>query len=596
MNVRNAGRKERRSNQPAARVGTVAAALATAAGVAVCSAAPATALDVNIDQQLFTAGALANLLPTIIAEPLAIPVDLGIPGVNVTLTVTFDPIPTYDTQNIYNTINALPFQRRTIATVPTQNFDRELNLYGPTAGQFPVVLSTGFATADAVEAYRAQIGSVSDGVTPNGFTPFQPGPAGLTNTTNQALAWVRNPLRPNGGLDARFAGIAALLGIDTTIPGAGKYANVDGTIELNTATVDLTVAYDWLSDFPVTLNPFSLLNTAASVLPINLLGGIAGIEGVTNADGASDINALALNVAGVLGIVSRGADAVAEATIGIGTGTTGPVGTGQAWYGTVLPNDLPILAPMRLPVQLINAVFGSTLGTPLADALQPAAKILVNIGYSDVITPDDFFTCATKCGTPAAKTYAELGYGIYDRSFLTSATPEKFLSVQPLTPQEWLQVPGDVLRALAIGIGDVLNPPAPLNPTAAATIGPTTGLDAATNLVALANPTVPNAEVTKREAARPDSAPGEDPHPESAAIAPQQVQIGGGTPAVSVPFEPATVAEPADEVTPRRERGRPVAAPNFSEAAAPQVRGGAAVRAKSPSAPASKRGSKSAAG
>ena len=95
------------------------------------------------------------------------------------------------------------------------------------------------------------------------------------------------------------------------------------------------------------------------------------------------------------------------------------------------------------------------LGTPLADALQPAFKILVNTGYTDVITPDELNDCATGCGVgETPKTYADLGYTAYDRSFLTSGDYTTFLSQAPLTPQEWLQVPGDVVKALIGGFTD----------------------------------------------------------------------------------------------------------------------------------------------
>ena len=124
----------------------------------------------------------------------------------------------------------------------------------------------------------------------------------------------------------------------------------------------------------------------------------------------------------------------------------------------LLPNDLPILEPLRLPSQLINAIFKTNLGTPFADALQPAFKILVNTGYSDVITPNNLDTCASKCNTADAQTYAQLGYTAYDRSFLTAATPEPFLSVNPLTPAEWVQVPGDVVKALVGGFASVFAP------------------------------------------------------------------------------------------------------------------------------------------
>jgi hypothetical protein len=72
-----------------------------------------------------------------------------------------------------------------------------------------------------------------------------------------------------------------------------------------------------------------------------------------------------------------------------------------------------------------------TVPTLLADALQPAAEILVNVGYTDVQTPSEG--------------------GTYNRTYDQSGTYTPYLSVNPLTPAEWAQVPGDVVRALVNG-------------------------------------------------------------------------------------------------------------------------------------------------
>ena len=58
----------------------------------------------------------------------------------------------------------------------------------------------------------------------------------------------------------------------------------------------------------------------------------------------------------------------------------------------------------------------------------------MNTGYTDIETP-------TQGGT-------------YDRTFATSDVTTPFLSKAPLTPAEWAQVPGDVLRALVVGFQD----------------------------------------------------------------------------------------------------------------------------------------------
>lgn len=132
------------------------------------------------------------------------------------------------------------------------------------------------------------------------------------------------------------------------------------------------------------LDPFAIANSLLSILPINLLFG-----GFTTVADTTSIN--------------------------------NP-------YITLVPNDLALLEPLRLPVQLINLVFGTNLQTPLANALQPALQILVNIGYPDVVPPAQG--------------------GTYNRTFTDNGTPIPFLSVSTLTPAEALAVPGDVVRAL----------------------------------------------------------------------------------------------------------------------------------------------------
>ena len=66
--------------------------------------------------------------------------------------------------------------------------------------------------------------------------------------------------------------------------------------------------------------------------------------------------------------------------------------------------------------------------------MEPALEILVNTGYTDVVTPTDG--------------------GTYTRTYRQSGDYVSFLSQAALTPAEWLQVPGDVLRALVVGFQD----------------------------------------------------------------------------------------------------------------------------------------------
>jgi len=464
MGATKVARKLRSGGRPVAKLAVMGVTVATAAAVAVGSATPAAALDVP--QQVYTAGPLLNLLPLLGVDTLTIP--LGVLPVvgDTSLILDFVPIE-YDSQNIYNTVNALPFAKRgTFSSI----YDRVIGAPADPTTQFPAVLGSGIGTRNLVEAYRAQISSVS-GNTPPGYTPFQPVPGANPTQTNQALLYLRNPLRPNGGIDARFAPLLNLFGVDTTLPAAG--VNTGTGLKLNTATLDVTWAYDLFSDFPVTLNPFSLVNSLLTFLPVNLAGGVS-LE-------ALDTTAAGVNVASVLGILNRLSGGIAG------------VDDGKAWYGTLLPNDLPILEPLRLPSRVINAVFGTDLGTPFADALQPAFTILVNTGYSDVVTPADIAADPTLADT----------YQPYDRTFLTSATPEPFLSVNPLTPAEWVQVPGDVVRALFTGFGDVFFPSAPATPPASVMPSLAPSVSAARTLAAAET----QPDVVADDAAATDPAP-----------------------------------------------------------------------------------------
>lgn len=405
------------------RIATMSVAAGTAAALALGAAPPAAAAeDVTFNQQVFTVGPLLRIPPLLGFDTLTIPLGEITPGTTASLAINFAPT-SVGVRGIYDTINSLPFNRRQFSPAV---YDRVIGTSGELTSQFPLVVASGPAAGRLVDAYRAQIASVN-GTTRPRYTPFEPGTGNVTNTTNQVLVLLRNPLRPNGGIDARFSPIRNIFGVDTSIPAAGVTSSPG--ISLNTATIDVTWAYDPLSDFPVTLNPFALTNSALAGLPINLLGGVE-LKGVTNPA------ALGVNVAGTLGIANR-------LTAGVA-----PITDGQAWYGTAVPNDLPILEPMRLPVRTINAIFGTNFSTPIADALQPAFKILVNTGYSDVVTPTDIAADPVK--------YAD--FQPYDRTFLTSSTPEPFLSVAPLTRAERRQVPGDVANALVTGFRDVFAP------------------------------------------------------------------------------------------------------------------------------------------
>ena len=390
-------------------------ALAAAGAAAVTVGAMVAGLTAPAADADVTFGAVATGPLFRVAQALGV-TTIEIPNVDVigTITINMSYAPAAPTV-LADDINAFPFGGFTpvLATFKRQP--------GGTLGA-AILGGSGFGAYQAGLGYEALLASAA-GNTPAGYTPLVPSgkvnsltgapcTSGLScvqgvNVTNLAVAEVNDPGTPNGGLYARFAPILNLFGIQAVSRG-GASASSTG-LALNAATIGLALGYSAISDFPATLNPFSLTNSLlATVLPTNLLGG-------TTLGGASK-------------------DAIYAKL-----GALAALSLSSTTYSTLVPADLPLLEPLRLPARLINAVFGAlnipiTVPARLADALQPASQILVNVGYTDVQTPTDG--------------------GTYNRTYDKSGVYTPYLSVNPLTPAEWVQVPGDVVRALVVGFQD----------------------------------------------------------------------------------------------------------------------------------------------
>ncbi|MCV7193398.1 PE-PPE domain-containing protein [Mycolicibacterium brumae] len=243
------------------------------------------------------------------------------------------------------------------------------------AARAPVIVATGLGAFAAGEAYPQILDAALDR---------------QQSLTLPISVLISNPGRANGGLFARIYPLAALAGINTVTRDQGK----DGQAEVPVVPVpgivpfkvDVTTEYNALADVPAWLNPVSLANTgAAALLPTHLLGG--GEVVVMN-----------------------------SATNG---------------YGTYKVNDLPLLEPLRLPNRVLNLGLNALgadvqFNTPIADALQPALKVLVNLGYTDVDQEDD-----------------------YER---THQKANELTPFGTMPDVDWLKVPGDVVKALGDGI------------------------------------------------------------------------------------------------------------------------------------------------
>lgn len=287
--------------------------------------------------------------------------------------------------------------------------------------RFPLVAGFGLGAFAAGMSYLQVLEKLPQ--QPGGASAEGAGPSQGSYTV-MPMFLVRNPGRANGGLFARFYPLAALLGLNTVTPDTETVSSIapeDGTdgpklspglnnggANLLPVKFDATAEYDLLSDFPSWFNPVSLLNSGAALLfPTYMLRGderltaLAELEerateqlGDPHAEGATD--SPAKNV-----------------------------------YLTLAANALPLLEPIRLPIDLLNHVTGINFNNPLATALEPALRILTNLGYTDVDQANGYVRTLDQAAvlTP----FGTLPSGV-----------------------NWSRVPGDVFHALVGGIKQAL--------------------------------------------------------------------------------------------------------------------------------------------
>lgn len=285
----------------------------------------------------------------------------------------------------------------------------------------PVVLGFGLGAFAAGMAYPQVVADLAN--QPGGANDVGADPL-LGSLTILPMILLRNPGRANGGLFARGYPLARLFGIDTVTPDTEVSSSSDGTglsipigstgIVLGSANlipvkVDATVEYDPLSDVPAWPNPVSLLNSGAALLfPTYLLRGITAAS-LTEVVG----NQLTPQLAAAL------------------ANTSGPLALNL--YLTVPVNDaLPLLEPIRLPIDVINLFTGANLNNPIATALEPALTTLVNLGYTDV-------TRTVVDGVP-----------VYDRTLDQANVITPFGTLP--SGIDWGQVPGDLIVQLVAGV------------------------------------------------------------------------------------------------------------------------------------------------
>jgi hypothetical protein len=525
----------RRNAARRAGTGTLAgaAAAAMAFGLAGAPAANARPVDITWDPT-YTAGALAGVInalgnafpgtsvgglynsgpPQSVNLNIDTVIDAAQAG-QIPVEISLSLLLKYINNNSSTVNNGAAKLYNTIANIPAPTCTNNANASNC---RYALMLGTSEATLNLVEAYRAQIQAVTTGTPPAGYLPFEASPTSTQakpTVTAQGLAFLQNPVRPNGGLLSRFPDIAKALRVDSTMPAAGKYTSADGKVLLNTTTIDATWAYDPTADFPEVFNLTALANSFWAALPLNLVtGGLGGVVLTDSAGNTATATDLGLNLAGLLKMPIPILGTLPDSLWG---------GVGKAYYATIVPNTLPILTPLELPGFLINTALKSfnspyLLGNPAADALAPALKILVNIAYPDVVTP-------TEGGT-------------YNRTFLTAGTEIPFGSVQPLTPEEKKAVPGDVWNAFVGGVQDQL-----AKPFWGIVVPNSTGAAAPAAAKAAATATPAAAAAASPVAAPAPAEPVAVPQVAVSAPEPAAAPVADPDPVVSVPVdEPAPVA------------------------------------------------------
>lgn len=284
----------------------------------------------------------------------------------------------------------------------------------------PIVLGFGLGAFAAGMAYPQVVADLAN----------QPGGAQATDSplagslTILPMILLRNPGRANGGLFARFYPQAGLLGIDTVTPDTevtsssngtglsipiGNTGIVIGDANLIPIKVDGTVEYDPLSDVPAWPNPVSLANSlAALAFPTYILRGVDAASITEVLDGQ---------------LKPQIAAALAD--------TSGPLALNL--YLTVpVNNALPLLEPVRLPIDVINLFTGANLNNPIATAFEPFLTTLTNLGYTDV-----------------QRTVVD-GVPVYDRTLDQGDVITPFGTLP--SGIDWGQVPGDLLVQLIAGV------------------------------------------------------------------------------------------------------------------------------------------------
>ncbi|MCV7205346.1 PE-PPE domain-containing protein [Mycolicibacterium peregrinum] len=345
------------------------------------------------------------------------PVEAGVKG----------PMP----DDVYNAVNGLDYTFTGLSKMfglgDNNAFINWIAKHAPVLNQRrDIILSESLGGLTTSLAYRDMINAVQSD-----------DPEWGVGVTGQWLIFVNNVSRPGGGLFALATPLTNLFGVDLTTPDAGSYTNADQTKVLNTSILDITWAYNPLSDVPTTLSPLAWANSLAAGVFLTYLLPDEG-NNIGN-------HVLPRLITGI----GDGVKVMIDPTGGQGLQMIPVLGDllklfnvnvldfpGNATYITYDSGNLPLLEPFRMAPHLLNLVPGVDIPTPLTDSIEPALRKLVNMGYQDV-DPNTL-----------ERTFNEAGEQAY---FWHS----------PLTPTQQLAANQIVFDALIDGIqANALNPDA----------------------------------------------------------------------------------------------------------------------------------------
>jgi hypothetical protein len=181
------------------------------------------------------------------------------------------------------------------------------------------------------------------------------------NKDKLEIVLIGNISRPNGGLWSRLSFLPTIPIFDVSF---GNPTPTDTGIK----TTDISFEYDGVSDFPV--YPLNLLAVA------NAIAGFQYVHGyylVPNGNGPTDQLPWGYTPEDIQGFIEAGDNPT----------------KGDTTYVTIPAKSLPILQPF---IDFGNATGTSSIVNPILELVQPALKVLIDIGYDRTANPGDPMT------------------------------------------------------------------------------------------------------------------------------------------------------------------------------------------------------------